>query len=230
MVGGGSIFGPEPRDYTNQLPAGMRRLARKSALSLKAKEGLIRVIEDFSTTAPKTKEMVGVLKALELGSTKTLLLLAKPDANVVKSGRNIPRLHVAQADKASTYDFVNTQVLLIQKSALEVLQNTFKRLRAREATMTGILKRPIVTEKMTALQEKGQYAFEVSLAANKISIAQAVAKKFNVTVLDVRTIRYKGKAKSQMTKRGRFEGRTSAWKKAIVRLKEGEKIEFFQNV
>ena len=126
MVGGGSIFGPEPRDYTNQLPAGMRRLARKSALSLKAKEGLIRVIEDFSTAAPKTKEMVGVLKALELGSTKTLLLLAKPDANVVKSGRNIPGLHVAQADKASTYDFVNTQVLLIQKSALEVLQNTFK--------------------------------------------------------------------------------------------------------
>lgn len=96
--------------------------------------------------------------------------------------------------------------------------------------MTGILKRPIVTEKMTALQEKGQYAFEVSLAANKISIAQAVAKKFNVTVLDVRTVRYKGKAKSQMTKRGRFEGRTSAWKKAIVRLKEGDKIEFFQNV
>ena len=60
--------------------------------------------------------------------------------------------------------------------------------------MTGILKRPIVTEKMTALQEKGQYAFEVDLAANKISIAQAVEKKFNVTVLDVRTIRYKGKS------------------------------------
>jgi large subunit ribosomal protein L4 len=126
MIGGGSIFGPEPRDYSNQLPTGMRRLARKSALSLKAKEGLIRVVEDFSTAAPKTKDMMGVLKALELGSTKTLLLLAKPDANVVKSGRNIPGLHIAQADKASTYDFVNTQVLLIQKSALEVLQNTFK--------------------------------------------------------------------------------------------------------
>ena len=67
MVGGGSIFGPEPRDYSNTLPTGMRRLARKSALSLKAKEGLIRVVEDFSTAVPKTKEMVGVLKALELG-------------------------------------------------------------------------------------------------------------------------------------------------------------------
>ena len=96
--------------------------------------------------------------------------------------------------------------------------------------MIGILKRPIVTEKMTALQEKGQYAFEVESSANKISIAKAVEKKFNVTVLDVRTSRHKGKAKSQMTRRGRFAGRTPGWKKAIVRLKEGDKIEFFQNV
>jgi large subunit ribosomal protein L4 len=70
--------------------------------------------------------MVTVLKALDLGSAKTLLLLSRPDASVVKSGRNIPGLLIAQADKASTYDFVNNQVLLIQKSALEVLQNTFK--------------------------------------------------------------------------------------------------------
>ncbi len=96
--------------------------------------------------------------------------------------------------------------------------------------MIALLKRPIVTEKMTALQEKGQYAFEVPLSANKISIAQAVEKKFNVTVLDVRTSRHKGKSKSQMTRKGRFAGRTPAWKKAIVRLKEGDKIEFFQNV
>lgn len=96
--------------------------------------------------------------------------------------------------------------------------------------MAAILKRPIVTEKMTELQEKGQYAFEVDPAANKIAIARAVAKKFNVTVLDVRTVRIKGKTKSQMTRRGRFAGRTAEWKKAIVRLKEGDKIEFFQNV
>jgi large subunit ribosomal protein L23 len=96
--------------------------------------------------------------------------------------------------------------------------------------MTVILKRPIVTEKMTALQEKGVYAFEVDPGANKIEIARAVAKKFNVTVLGVRTSRHKGKAKSQMTRKGRFTGRTSMWKKAIVRLKEGDKIEFFQNI
>ena len=96
--------------------------------------------------------------------------------------------------------------------------------------MIAILKRPIVTEKMTALQEKGTYAFEVVPTANKIEIARAVEKKFNVTVLKVRTVNCKGKTKTQMTRRGRFSGRTSAWKKAIVRLKEGDTIEFFQNV
>jgi len=126
MVGGGSIFGPKPRDYSNQLPAQMRRNARKSALSIKAAEGQIRIVEDFTFGAPKTREMATVLKALDLGAAKTLLLLSRPDASVVKSGRNIPGLLIAQADKASTYDFVNNQVLLIQKSALEVLQNTFK--------------------------------------------------------------------------------------------------------
>ena len=126
MVGGGSIFGPKPRDYSSTLPVGMRRLARKSALSLKAREGQIRIVEDFSFEGPKTKDMVGVLKALDLASAKILLLLPKTDAHLVKSGRNIPRLNIELADKASTYDFVNNQVLLIQKSALDVLQNTFK--------------------------------------------------------------------------------------------------------
>ncbi len=96
--------------------------------------------------------------------------------------------------------------------------------------MTGIIFRPIVTEKITGLQEGRQYAFEVDTAANKIEIARAVEKKFNVTVLSIRTMVQKGKSKSQLTRRGRFTGRTSHWKKAIVTLKEGEKIEFFQNV
>lgn len=96
--------------------------------------------------------------------------------------------------------------------------------------MVGIIHRPIITEKMTAIQDKGQYAFEVDLSANKIEIARAIEKKFNVTVKSVRTTVYKGKTKSQLTRKGRFTGRTSRWKKAIVTLKSGDKIEFFQNV
>jgi large subunit ribosomal protein L4 len=126
MTGGGSIFGPKPRDYTIKLPARMKKLARKSALSTKAKEGQIKIVEDFSFDAPRTKNMVSILQALELVSAKTLLLTAKSDMNVVKSGRNIPRLAILPADKASTYDLVNNNILLIQKSAVDVLQNTFK--------------------------------------------------------------------------------------------------------
>jgi large subunit ribosomal protein L4 len=126
MTGGGAIHGPKPRDYSTKLPASVRRLARKSALSLKAKSGQIKIVEDFSFEVPKTREMASLLRALQLGQTKTLLLVPKSDPNVVKSGRNLPGLAVAEAGKASTYELVNNQVLLLQKSALEVLQNTFK--------------------------------------------------------------------------------------------------------
>ena len=96
--------------------------------------------------------------------------------------------------------------------------------------MVGILIRPIITEKMTLLGEARQYAFEVPMSANKIEIGKAVEKKFKVNVTSVRTLIVKGKRKTQLTRRGRFEGRTKTWKKAIVTLKEGEKIDYFGNV
>jgi large subunit ribosomal protein L4 len=126
LAGGGVIFGPQPREYATKLSLKVRRLARKSALSFKVKEGQIKVVEDFSMDAPKTKDMVGVLGSLGIASVKTLMLLPKSDQNVVKSGRNIPGMQVLEADKASTYDLLNNQMLLIHKSAVEVLQNTFK--------------------------------------------------------------------------------------------------------
>jgi len=96
--------------------------------------------------------------------------------------------------------------------------------------MSAILKRPLITEKMTALADKRQYAFEVDINSNKIEIARAIEKKFNVTVESIRTIRSKGKRKSQMTKRGRIPGKRADFKKAIVTLKLDQKIDFFENV
>ncbi|MBA4311064.1 MAG: 50S ribosomal protein L23 [Chlorobiaceae bacterium] len=96
--------------------------------------------------------------------------------------------------------------------------------------MTGIIYRPLVTEKVSNLQDKGIYAFEVDTDANKIEIAHAVEKKFKVKVINVRTMNFKGKSKTQMTRKGRFEGKTSHFKKAIVTLKPGDKIDFFANV
>jgi large subunit ribosomal protein L23 len=94
--------------------------------------------------------------------------------------------------------------------------------------MVGILKRPIITEKITELQDRRKYAFEVQIDANKIEIEKAVEKKFNVKVVGVRTMVVKGKRKTQLTRAGRFEGRTRMWKKAIVTLKEGDKIDYFE--
>lgn len=97
--------------------------------------------------------------------------------------------------------------------------------------MHQILIRPLITEKMTNLTaDKGKYGFIVNPKANKIEIKKAIEKKFNVHVVDVKTINYKGKTKTQFRKSGRFEGRTSKFKKAIVTLKEGETIELFEQV
>jgi large subunit ribosomal protein L23 len=96
--------------------------------------------------------------------------------------------------------------------------------------MPDIIARPILTEKMTKLQEVRQYAFEVPYSANKIEIEHAVEKRFKVKVISVRTQRIKGKEKVQLTRRGRFAGRKRNWKKALVTLKVGDKIDFFENV
>ncbi len=123
--GGGTIFGPVPRDYSMKLPQKVKQLARKSALSYKAKDESIKVVEDFSFDKPMTKEMASILKALELSGKKILLLVPKTDQMVYRSGRNIPKLNIIEASKASTYEILNTQMLLIQKSAVEVLEKTF---------------------------------------------------------------------------------------------------------
>lgn len=125
-IGGGSIFGPKPHDYVVKLPDKVKKLARKSALTYKAKEQSIVVIEDFSFDAPKTKDMQTVLKALSLNGKKTLFLTAKADRNLVRSGRNIPALSILEASKASTYDILNHRVLLVHESAIKPLENSTK--------------------------------------------------------------------------------------------------------
>ncbi|HAB53469.1 MAG: 50S ribosomal protein L23 [Ignavibacteria bacterium RIFOXYB2_FULL_35_12] len=97
--------------------------------------------------------------------------------------------------------------------------------------MKEILIKPLITEKMTNITaDKGKYGFLVNNQSNKIEIAKAIEKKFNVHVLTVRTINYPGKLKTQFRKSGRFVGRTASYKKAVVTLKKGETIELFEQV
>ncbi|MBI4546815.1 MAG: 50S ribosomal protein L4 [Ignavibacteriae bacterium] len=123
--GGGTIFGPMPRDYSRKLPKKIKQLARKSALSYKAKYGEIKIVEDFAFEIPKTRDMAIMLKGLKLAGIKTMLLVPQTDHIVWKAGRNIPTLNILEAAKVSTYEILNNKILLIQKSAVEVLENTF---------------------------------------------------------------------------------------------------------
>ncbi len=127
-VGGGTIFGPRPRNYRMKFPIKMKQLARKSAYAMKAADQQIMVVEDFSAPNAKTKEVATVLSALALSATKTLLLVAGYDANLWRAGRNIPNLQIREVANVSTYDLLNNQILLIQKSALPVIESTFTRI------------------------------------------------------------------------------------------------------
>ncbi len=130
-VGGGTIFGPRPRTYRQNLPKKVKRLARKSAFSYKVKDEQLMVVEDFSFENPKTKEFTNILDALNATGKRVLLLTGKNDNVVYKSGRNITKVKVLEAAKASTYDILNNQVLIMQKSAVDVINKSF--VESREA-------------------------------------------------------------------------------------------------
>jgi len=123
--GGGRIFGPGPRDYRQDLPKKVKKLARISAFSYKLKDEQILIVEDFNFEQPKTKEFSDMLKALNITGKKVLLLTNGKIETVYKSGRNIPKVKVLEADKASAYDILNNQVLIMQKSAVDVITKTF---------------------------------------------------------------------------------------------------------
>ena len=121
MRGGGTTFGPRPHKYKLTLPKKAARAARQSALSIKAKEKEIMVVEDFTFDKPQTKDLFSILSSLKLQDKKTLLLLSGKNENVYKSGRNIPKLNVLISDKAPTYELLNNKMILVQKSAIDNL-------------------------------------------------------------------------------------------------------------
>jgi large subunit ribosomal protein L4 len=124
MVGGGTIFGPQPRTYDQKVNRKVKQLARRSALSAKAAAGQIVVVDDFSFEAIKTRPVADMLKNLGLAEKKTLLMMPHHDNVVSTSGRNIEKLNVMVADQASTYDILNSQAVLFQKAALQKIEET----------------------------------------------------------------------------------------------------------
>jgi large subunit ribosomal protein L4 len=121
--GGGRVFGPRPRDYEFKLNIKQKRLARKSALSYKAKDGAIIVLEDFSFDAPKTKQYVELLNNLGVSDKKSLLVLSESNKNVYLSSRNLKGTKVVTASQINTYDLMNAGSVIIAESSVETIEN-----------------------------------------------------------------------------------------------------------
>ena len=123
LVGGGRVFGPRPRNYSFKINKKMKDLARKSALTSKAADGQIIVVEDFTFEAPKTKEFVKFANNLKIADKKSLLVLAGQNKNVYLSARNIQNVNIMTASQLNTYSILNNKVIVMAESAVEVVNN-----------------------------------------------------------------------------------------------------------
>ena len=121
MVGGGRVFGPTPRDYSFKLNKKVKQLARKSALSYKALNGGLMVVEDFSFEAPKTKEFVALLNNLKVSDKKLLLVLPEANKNVYLSARNLQRAKVQTVSGVNTYRVLDAGVVMFTEKALSAI-------------------------------------------------------------------------------------------------------------
>jgi len=125
--GGGRMFGPRPRNYSFKLNKNLKRLARKSALSIKASDKSIVVLEDFNFEAPKTKEFVNVLKALEIENKKSLFVLGDTNNNVYLSSRNLKGSEVVKNSELSTYKIMKAQKVVLLESAIEGIESNLSK-------------------------------------------------------------------------------------------------------
>ena len=122
LVGGGRVFGPKPRDYRFKLNKKAKNLARRSALSYKAQEQAILVVEDFNFEAPKTKDFVNIAKNLKVDGKKLLLLLPEANKNVFLSARNLQKAHVMVAKDVNTYKILDADVLIVTENSLKAVE------------------------------------------------------------------------------------------------------------
>ncbi|KAA5533033.1 50S ribosomal protein L4 [Paenimyroides baculatum] len=125
--GGGTIFGPRPRSYSFKLNKALKRLARKSAFTIKAQEANLFVVEDFTFEAPSTKNFINVLKALGLEGKKSLFVLGESNKNVYLSSRNLERTSVVTSSELNTYGILNAKSLVLTEGSLEgIVENLSK--------------------------------------------------------------------------------------------------------
>lgn len=127
LVGGGRVFGPKPRDYGFKLNKKVKVLARKSALSYKAQDNEIIVVDSFDMAAPKTKDFVNITKNLKVEDKKTLVVLPEVNKNVYLSARNLQKAEIMSANNINTYKILNADVLVIAEASLEMINGVLNK-------------------------------------------------------------------------------------------------------
>jgi large subunit ribosomal protein L4 len=125
--GGGRVFGPRPRNYGFKLNKNVKQLARQSALSIKAKEDSILVLEDFTFDAPKTKDFINILKALELENKKSLFVLDASNKNVYLSSRNLKNTNIISTSRLNTYNVLNANKIVFSEACIEEIESNFSK-------------------------------------------------------------------------------------------------------
>lgn len=125
-VGGGRAFGPRPHLYTTRLPRKVKRLARRSALSQKMQNKAVMIIEDLKLTEAKTREFVAILKNLGLAGKKLTILVSEISDKLLLAARNIPNVYIVAAERVSTYEIMDCETLVIETSALDVINEALK--------------------------------------------------------------------------------------------------------
>jgi large subunit ribosomal protein L4 len=139
--GGGIVFGPTPRDYRTEIPRKVRQLARKSALNARAREGAMHVIERLAFRAPRTAQLVELLRSLDLAAQRVLVLTAEHNANAYLSGRNLPNVEVMAYPEASAYDILWSEAVVVEEGAL-----------------TGVMPEPLAEETEAEKAERAENA------------------------------------------------------------------------
>jgi large subunit ribosomal protein L4 len=228
-VGGGKALGPKPRSYRQSTPKKMVRLALRSALSDRAALERVALVDEFGWDAPKTKDAVAALAALEI-TQKVLVVLGPDDVVAERSFGNLPEVQTVTLTELCAHDVVHRH-----RHRHRHRRSRRRRRRSRRHRHGGrglmrdamsVLIRPVVSEKSYALMDRNVYVFIVDPRATKIDVRQAVERAFGVRVDKVNTLNRKGKA--TVNRRSNTKGQRPNTKRAIVTLHPGDKIDLFE--
>ena len=234
--GGGVAMGPKPRSYAQRTPKKMVAAALRSALSDRAAEGKVVVVDGWDFDAPKTRDARVALAALGL-TGRILLVLDREQEAAAKSFRNLPKVHLILPSELNAYDVLCCDWVVFTKDnlpdaapALGSRAGYAARGRGGGQRMSdprSIIIKPVVSEKSYGLLDNGVYTFVVDPRASKIEISQAVETIFNVQVAKVNTLNRKGKRKRN--RKSQTFGQRPDTKRAIVTLAAGGRIDLFEN-